>query len=227
MMRGTMRKAIVITVLTAAMVPAAALLGREARAQEVVDRIIARVEGDVLLQSDIRELGQFQQLSGGQPEPESKRLDEMVDQWIIEHEAETAKFAQPSGTDVNAGVQQLEKDLGGEKAYEARLTETGLSDAAVKRLVRRQIFLSRYLDYKFRSSAQVDAAAEQKYYDEEFAPQMAARGQKAPPIDSVRQEIHELLVQQDISAKAAQWLTESRSQMKIEMVTPGGRPEKN
>ncbi|HUK29530.1 MAG TPA: hypothetical protein VLV89_00350 [Candidatus Acidoferrum sp.] len=190
------------------------------RAQQVVDRIIARVEGDIVLQSDMRELGASQQLFGGPAEPESKRLDELIDQWIIEHEAESAQFAQPSEEDVTAALQQAEKNLGGEQEFRTKLKELGLSIATVRRILGREILFSRYLDYKFRHAAQVDSAAEEKYYNEEFAPQMAARGQAAPPIDSVREQIHEVLVQKEITTRSEQWLTESRARLKIEVIGP-------
>ena len=188
-----------------------------ARAQQVVDRIIARIEGDVLLLSDLRELGQFQQLQGEKVEPESTRLNELIDQWIIEHEGQAAQFPEPSEADVTASMDKLKKDLGGEEAFQKRLKETGLSQAAVQRMLRRVLFFSRYIDYKFRTAAQIDPAAEEKYYNTEFADHMKARGEALPPLDSVRPAIHELLVQEDISKHAAEWLTESRSRIKVEM----------
>jgi hypothetical protein len=206
--------------LIAAIVVAIALSPTGVRAQQVVDRIIARVEGDILLQSDLRELGASQQLFGGPIESEAKRLDELIDQWIIEHEAESAQFAQPSEEDVTSAIQQAEKNLGGEQEFQAKLKAQGLSIATVRRILSREILFSRYLDYKFRHAAQVDSAAEEKYYKEEFAPKMAARGQVAPPIDSVRDQIHEVLVQRDITARAEQWLADSRARLKVEVLTP-------
>jgi hypothetical protein len=196
------------------------------RAQQVVDRIIARIEDEVLLQSDLRELGEFQQLQGTKVEPESARLDELIDQWVIEHEGQAAQFPQPSDADVNTSVDQLKKNLGGEDVFQKRLKETGLSAASVKRILARILFYSRYLDYKFRTAAQIDTAAEDKYYNTEFANQLKARGEKLPLIDSIRPQIHELLVQEDISRRAAEWLTESRSTLKIEIVpgTVSGAP---
>jgi hypothetical protein len=219
MLRGALHKAGMLTLL-AAVLCATAASSISSRPQIVVDRIVARIEGEVLLLSDLRELAQFQQLLGDKPEPESKRLDELIDQWIIEHEAEAALFSQPSDADVSAEVQQLQKDLGDAHAFQARLAELQLSPIAVRRQVKRELFFTRYLEYKFRPAAQVDAAAEQKYYDTEFAPQMTARGEKVPPLDSVRAQIHELLVQKDISTRADEWLTESRKRLKIEIVEP-------
>jgi hypothetical protein len=212
----TIMRALLLTIFAVISVAGSAV----ARAQQVVDRIIARIEDDVLLQSDLRELGEFQQLQGTKVEPESTRLDELIDQWVIEHEGQAAQFPQPSDADVNASVDQLKKNLGGEDVFQKRLKETGLSAASVKRILGRILFYSRYLDYKFRTAAQIDTAAEDKYFNTEFAEQLKARGEKIPLIDSIRPQIHELLVQEDISKRAAEWLTESRSQLKIEIV-PG------
>lgn len=196
--------------------------GSVARAQQVVDRIIARIDDDVLLQSDLRELGEFQQLQGAKVEPEAARLDELIDQWVIAHEGQAAQFSQPSDADVTATLDQLKKNLGGDDVFQKRLKETGLSVASVRRILARVLFYSRYLDYKFRTAAQIDSAAEEKYYNTEFADQLKARGEKLPPLDSVRPQIHELLVQEDISKRAAEWLTESRSRLKVERVSAQG-----
>jgi hypothetical protein len=212
----TIMRALLLTIFAVISVAGSSV----ARAQQVVDRIIARIEDDVLLQSDLRELGEFQQLQGTKVEPDSTRLDELIDQWVIEHEGQAAQFPQPSDADVNASVDQLKKNLGGEDVFQKRLKETGLSAASVKRILGRILFYSRYLDYKFRTAAQIDTAAEDKYFNTEFAEQLKARGEKIPLIDSIRPQIHELLVQEDISKRAAEWLTESRSQLKIEIV-PG------
>jgi hypothetical protein len=200
----------------------AIMFGSVARAQQVVDRIIARIEGDVLLQSDLRELGEFQQLQGSKVEPESTRMDELIDQWVIAHEGQAAQFSQPSDADVSASLEELKKNLGGDEVFQKRLKETGLSVASVRRILARVLFYSRYLDYKFRSAAQIDSAAEEKYYNTEFAEQMKARGEKPPPLETVRPQIHELLVQEDISKRAAEWLTESRSRLKVERVAAAG-----
>ena len=194
----------------------ATVCARVAPAQIVVDRIIARVEGDVILLSELRELGEFQTVVEGQPQPQDKRFDELIDQWIIEHEAHAAAFAEPSDADVKSAREKLVQELGGAQQFESRKSAAGLSDAALDRQIRRALFFSRYVDYKFRPSAQVDSDAVEKYYKEQFVPQAQARNQTAPPFDSVSDQIRELLVQQEISARATQWLGESRSHLRIE-----------
>jgi hypothetical protein len=195
----------------------AALAARPAvRAQQVIDRIVARIEDDIILLSEVRELGRYQQLVDGHSASDDKLLGQLIDQWVVDREATAAHFVRPVEGDIRGELGQLEKQFKSAEAYRARLRELGLSEAAVRRFIERQLYLSRYLDYKFRPAAQVDSAAVEKYYREELLPQLAARGQQAPPLDSVQDQIRELLTQREISARAAHWLDESRSRLKIE-----------
>ncbi len=206
------------------MFAAAVILGAwcvvPARSQQVVDRIVARVEDDILTQSELRELGRFQQLVQGRAESGDKLLVELIEQWAIHTEAAAAHFPHPIDAEVDGAVQRLEAQAGGPQAYQARLRELQLPAAAVRRFVERQLYLSRYLDYKFRPVAQVDSAAVEKYYREELLPPLAARGQPAPPLDRVQDQIRELLTQRGISERAARWLEETKSRLKIKIPEP-------
>ena len=47
------------------------LTGQAADAQQVIDRVVARIEGDVILLSDVRELGRYQLFIDGKSETDS------------------------------------------------------------------------------------------------------------------------------------------------------------
>jgi hypothetical protein len=87
-----------------------------------------------------------------------------------------------------------------------------------------QLYLSRFLDYRFRPAAQVDQEQLQKYYDEEFAPQLKARGQAVPPLEDVEDTIREVLVQRQINERARQWLDDTRDRLKIDIMSTGEQP---
>src|SRR5271155_1373113 len=63
---------------------------------QTVDGIAARIEDDVLTDSEVRELGAYQQVVDGSPKPRVERIQELADQWIVRGEAETAKYSPPS-----------------------------------------------------------------------------------------------------------------------------------
>ena len=100
-------------------------------------------------------------------------------------------------------------------AYQQRLAAVGLTAEALRRMVGRQIYLARYLDYKFRSSIQVDDAAIADYYRDHLAPELQAKGQQAPPLADLTDQIHELLVEQGVNNRAGAWFDETKSRLKI------------
>jgi hypothetical protein len=115
-------------------------------------------------------------------------------------------------------------------AFEQRLGEVALSSEALRRMVTRQIYLARYLDYKFRSSIQVDDAAIANYYRDHLVPELQAKGQQAPPLMDVTDQIREVLIEEGVNDRTAAWFDETKPRMKIELepmdsfsaVTPDG-----
>lgn len=189
--------------------------------QQVVDRIVAHIEDDIITLSEVRELGRYQQLIEGHAASDDRLLAQLIEQWIVSTEATAAHYPLPIEAEVNREIERLGRQFASPEAYRERLQQLGLSAAAVRRLTERQIYLGRYLDYKFRPAVQVDAGAIEKYYREQLAPPMAAKGQAAPVLETVQDQIRELLVQAEISRRSAQWLEETRSRLRIEFRTPG------
>ena len=137
---------LVLTALTAVGLPA----------QEVIDRIAARVDNDIILLSDIRALERYQQLVDGKSESDAQVLDRLVDQWIVRNEAETAQFPHPSDDDITRGVERVQKSFTSAEEYETRKKQIGLTDADVRNMVASQLYLSNYLDSRFRPSVKVE-----------------------------------------------------------------------
>lgn len=186
-------------------------------AQQVVDRIVARVEDEILTLSEMRELGRFQELMGSRPGNDQELLRQLIEQWIVNTEATAGRFARPQPEEVEHQLAALRGQFASLDAYRARLQQLGLSESAVRRLVERQLYFSRYLDYKFRPAAQVELAEVEAYYRDELVTRLKERRQAVPPLDEVEDQIRELLTQRKITERAARWLEESRQRTRIEM----------
>lgn len=190
----------------------------------VVDRIVARIEGDIILESQVRELGAFQQLIEGRAETDDQLLSELIEQWMIQTEAAAARFPDPAQSEVDRELARLTARFAGADAYESRLRELGLSAAQARRLLARQIQIERYLDYKFRPATQIESAAIEAYFQNELLPELAKKNQPAPQRAAVEEQIRELLVQRGISELAAKWLDETQSRLKIERTPLESKP---
>ncbi len=196
-----------------------------ARSQQIVDRIVATVEGDLITWSEVRELGAFNRLTGQSQRSEPELLQRLINQWIVTTEATASRFPASSQPQLEIAYNQLVAEFPSPDAYRARLRELALDDAAVRRQLARQLFLARYLDQKYRFLVRVEEPSIAAYYREEFAPRLEAGGQKPPPLEAVREQVSEILTQQEITRMAERWLDESRARLRIELRLPeAGRP---
>ncbi len=201
------------------------------QAQRVVDRIVVRIEDDIIAQSEVRELGRFQQLAMGAEAGARSELPgdveligRLIDQWIVAAEATASRFPQPKMEESQKEVERLAAQFSSPEKYLERLKELELTPESVLQHIERQIFLARYLDYKLRPASHVESAQVEKYYREDLLPELRKRGQDVPALESVEEQIRELLTQREISTRAAKWLEETRARLKIDIVGKKNTP---
>lgn len=184
--------------------------------QQVVDRIVARVENDIILLSDIRGLQRYQEFLDGKSKDDNATLDLLIDQWIVRSEAQASSFPQPTEAEVDRGVSRVVKSFASQQEYEARRKQSGLSEADIRKMVASQLYLSNYLDSRFRPSAQIDEKAIEDFYQNSLVPRAKARGQDPPTLDASREIIQEALIESDVNEQTDRWLKESRARLHVE-----------
>jgi hypothetical protein len=194
------------------------------RAQEVIDRIAVRIENDVILLSEVRELAQYQLFVEGKSESDAQIVDRLVDQWIVRNEAGVARFPQPKDEDVNRSLERLKRSFSSPEEFEERKKQSGLSDADVLRMQKSRLFLNNYLDSRFRPSIQIKDEDVENFYKTRVVPRAESRGQAAPTLEAARDFIQEALVQRAIDEQADRWLKESRSRVHVEILLNESKP---
>src|SRR6266481_5365557 len=81
-------------------------LGPGARAAEIVDRIVATVNGHVILQSDWDDAVRFEAFVEGRPldrqsdQDRSRALDRLIDQELLREQSQGADVSQPPAEEV-------------------------------------------------------------------------------------------------------------------------------
>jgi hypothetical protein len=194
-----------------------------AQAPATVDRIVARIEGDIILLSEVRELAAYQQLLEGRAQPEDQLLRALIEQWVVRSEAQAAQFPPPTAAEIDAEANRIQSRFPNPQAYRERLAALQLSPQSLRRMLERQFYLARYLDYKFRPAVQAGDEDISRYYQEELAPALRAKGQTPPPLDDLREQIREVLVQRGINEHADTWFEETKSRLQIEILPASGR----
>jgi parvulin-like peptidyl-prolyl isomerase len=185
-------------------------------AQVLLDRIVARVEGDVILLSDLRRLSRYQNLVDGKKEGDNQILDRLIDQWIVRNEADTARFPHPSDVEIARGLERLLGAFDSLDEYQSRKKSLGLSDTDLQKMIADQLYLSKYLDSRFRPAVQITPAAIDDFYQQAVVARAKARKQQPPTLEASREYIQEALMQRGINEQADRWLQESRTRLHVE-----------
>jgi hypothetical protein len=191
-------------------------------AQQVIDRIAARIEGDIILLSDVQQLGRYQFLVEGKSESDSQLLDRLIDQWVVQNEADASRFPRPSEEEIAQSLATLQKSFGSLNAYEERKKQSGLNDLQVRDKITTQLYLNNYLDSRFRPNIQIDSKTIEDFYTNAVLPRAKARSQAPPTLEESRDTIQDALIQKEIDSQADQWLKESRARIHVQRLLDDG-----
>jgi len=174
--------------------------------------------------SEVNALGHYQRFADGKAESDEQILERLIDQWIVRNEAETARFPHPSDAEVTHGAERLRASFASPEEYESRKKQAGLSDVDIRNMVTTQLYLSNYLDSRFRPAVQIAPKEVEDFYQSAVVTRAKTRNQAPPALDASREYIQEALVQRGINEQADRWLKESRARLRVEkLLTEGAK----
>ena len=191
---------------------------------EVIDRIVATVNGHIILQSDWDEALCYESLfSGRNPADfgaDERRavLDRLIDQELISEQSSSALFRRASDSEVAAQIAEARKQYPGaatEDGWQSLLAKFRLTEKDVASHAQQQIDLMRLVDAHFRPVVQIDSKTIEEYYREKFVPQLKQSGATEVPLAQVTSKIRELLTQQKVNELLGPWLQALRSESRV------------
>jgi peptidyl-prolyl cis-trans isomerase SurA len=214
--------AILLSALSFAPTPASA---------EVIDRIIATVNGRVILQSDWDEALCYEALltnhTPAQFTDDDRRavLDRLIDQELLREQMKSADFPHATEAEAAARVAEARKQYpqaASREAWQALLAKYHLTENDLLAHVRQQIDVMRLVDARLRPAVEIDSKSIEAYYRDQFVPKLKQSGASEVPLAEVSAKIRELLTEQKVSELLVSWLQNLRSegQVRIPGVTP-------
>lgn len=205
----------------------ASLVAPCARA-EVVDRIVAKVNGHIILQSDWDETLCYEALLNGRSladftdEDRKNVLDRLIDQELLAEQMKSALFQHASESEAAERVTEARKQYPSaatDAGWQAVLARFQLTETALIAHVQRQIDLMRLVDAHLRPTVQIDSKSIEAYYRDKFVPQLKESGGGEVALADVSGKIRELLTEQKVNELLVSWLQTLRSESKV--VIPG------
>ena len=186
---------------------------------QVVDRMLATVNGDLITESDVCwELALDPDLQPLSLSAENKRLmlERIIDQRILGQEA--AKIPQNAPTDAQIREyrnRELVARFGSQEALLARTRKVGLDAATLREIIAKRLLLLKYIEFRFRSFILVQPDEIERYYRDVALPRMKNRGGNIRSLEEMRAEIEKLLGEEKINAELDRFLDEARDKAQI------------
>jgi len=159
---------------------------------EVVERILAVVDGRPVLQSDVRLLEAVRGL------PRERALEEVIDERLMFAEASRVPQATVSSEEEERALARLAQD---QPALLGRVAEGDL-----RRLVRRQLAIVKYVEFRFRPQVRVTPEEVERAYASEHGGQP-----DAPPLSAVAASLEEKLARAALDERLETWVRELRA----------------
>ena len=202
-----------------------------ARAGQVIDRIVATVNGRIILQSDWDEALSYEALLSGRAlsffTDEDRRavLDRLIDQELLAEQMKSSSFKHASGEDAAveiAEARKLHPEAATAEGWQALLARYGITEKLLTDHVEQQIDLMRLVDAHLRPAVQIDSKSIEAYYRDKFVPQLKQSGAGDVPLEEVSAKIREMLTEEKVSELMVSWLQSLRSESKVNVP---GAPE--
>jgi type I site-specific restriction endonuclease len=184
----------------------------------IIDRVVANINGHVILQSDWEEEVAFEALANGRApdaftsHERTAALDRLIDQELLREQVRPSQPAPPEQVAARvAEIRKLHPDCSTEEAWHSLLQRIGLSQAEVEKRLGDDIQLMKLVEDRLRPSIEIDQKAVEAYYQDQLVPNLKQTGDKVKPLTEIYGKIRTLLAEQKMNQLLTGWLANLRS----------------
>ncbi len=189
-----------------------------------VDRVVAIVNGEVILDSDVDRERRFAALLPyGEASGVYKRGDaigRLINRDLILQQLEvqpgdviTYQAAAKDLKTLRASIPACARFHCETKAgWDKFLASEGFTEESLTKLWQERMEVLAFIELRFRMGTRITQGEVDEYYTETLLPQYAARHVTAPPVRTISKRIEEVLLQQRVSKLLDDWLSSLRAQ---------------
>jgi peptidyl-prolyl cis-trans isomerase SurA len=196
-----------------------------------LDRVIAVVNRQVILQSDLEDEMQLSVLdpstNGNTSDTKQQALDRLISRTLIQQQIqqENIPAAEPTTAQIAARLKEIRTDLpacvradcASDAGWNDFLARHELSPSRVDKYLRTRLEILSFIELRFRQGIRITPEDIETYYRDTLLPQYPS-AQTPPPLQQVSSRIEEILLQQRVNAMFDTWLSNLRSQGQIQVL---------
>lgn len=198
-----------------------------------VDRVVAVVNRQMILSSDLQDEIQLSVLDPSTKDQETmteqEALDRLISRTLIQQQIrqEDLPATEPNPKDIAARIEEIRSELPAcvradcknEDGWKTFLARHDLSPARVESYMHNRLEILSFIEMRFRQGIRITPEDVEQYYRQTLLPQYPA-GQTPPLLEQVSSRIEEILLQQKVNAMFDTWLANLRTQGQIEVLDP-------
>jgi peptidyl-prolyl cis-trans isomerase SurA len=199
----------------------------------VLDKVIAVVNGDLILESDIDEEQRFEEIQpyrtvGANPSREFT-VRRLIDRMLILQQAEIEPETAVSDKELEAQLATLRKDIPACREYHCEtdagwqkyVNDHGFTEEEFRVRWRQRMELLKFIEVRFRNGIRISDDDIRGYYEKTMLPEYAKQHVSPPKLETISPRIEEVLLQQQVGNLLRDWLKSLRAQGRVRIMRPG------
>jgi len=204
-------------------------LPSSARGQEVVDKMVATVNGgvqtDLITYSDLLwQLALQPNVPLVNPSPEALNgaLRLVEDQHLILQEALKLPTVSPSEREIKDARDELAKQFPSQSELQDRMARVGLTSDKLNEILEQRVRIEKYLDFRFRSFIVITQKDISDYYRDVYVPRSKSRYPEriVKTLVEAREEIEKTLTESKVESDIDNFLDSARERAEIVVLNP-------
>jgi len=178
---------------------------------ELLDRVVAAVNNEMITLSELNQAVGFNVAFGGKngEKLRSETLEGLINRKLLVQEAYRLKFVEVSDQDVNGEVEKLKKRLGSDQAFSDFLAKLDMTGDQLASMLGERLLVERFVEKKIGLFVRVSRDEAQDYYNKHAA---AFKGRQ---FQDVQKPLTAMLSEQRLGQQTAQYLAELRGRADI------------
>ena len=217
---------------------------RPVAAGDVIDRIVALVNGQPVLLSDWQDRVRYDAMLDQRPldqitpEQQQDALQQVIDQQLVEQQIRGRTVPPPGKEEIQSRVAELRHDIPGastspgnaspgassDDAWQSLLRQYGFTEDQVVALLEAQIRMVHFVTAEITPGVRVENQSVLAYYRQNLVPKLRKSGQPIPALEDVSADIRQILLQQKAGELLQEWLQTLRNQSEIRMLIQEALP---
>ena len=198
-----------------------------------IDRVVAIVNGDLILDSDVDQERRFEAF---QPYNEQsgrstreQTIERLINRALILQQSKLTAEDPITNDDLKREVDDLRKNIPAchqyncatDEGWKKFLASQGFTEEEFDASWKQRMQVLQFIEERFRQGIRISATDVKNYYDTKLLPEFAKQGAAPPKLEDVSQRIQEVLLEQQVSNLLSDWLKSLRAQGQVVVMHPG------